>query len=313
MITCPNSRLRALLAAAAVSVSLLGGCASTGNPRDPFEPFNRAVYQFNEGFDKVIAKPAAEFYQAVVPGVIRTGVGNFFSNLNDVIVALNNLLQGKVPDAVNDVGRVLVNTTLGVFGIMDPATALGVEKHNEDFGQTLGYWGLGPGPYIVLPFLGPSNVRDTVGWVGDVYAWPGTYLEPNRDRNVLIGLRFIAARADLLQASQLLETAALDPYDFLRDAYLQRRRNLVHDGNPPEEIEPPDAPAPKPSSGASPASGLDVTDSAPAPAEAGGGNWQSTLEENKPPRAALAPAGTAAMAPSKPKRVVRVWLPADRD
>ena len=310
MIASPLARLRALLLAAAVSVSLLGGCATTGNPRDPFEPVNRAVYQFNEGFDKLLAKPAAEFYRAVVPDVIRTGVGNFFSNLNDVIVALNNLLQGKVPEAVNDVGRILVNTTLGVFGVMDPATALGVEKHNEDFGQTLGYWGLGSGPYIVLPFLGPSSARDTVGWVGDVYSWPPTYLESSRARNVLIGARFIAARADLLEAGKLLETAALDPYEFLRDAYLQRRNNLVHDGNPPEEIEPSDPP--KPSSGAAPASGSGVAGTAPAPVEAGG-NWQSTLEENEPARAAPAPDQAATSVSAKPKRIVRVWLPSGRD
>jgi phospholipid-binding lipoprotein MlaA len=312
LIACSLWRLRALLLAAAVSMSLLGGCATNGNPRDPFEPVNRAVYQFNDAFDKVIAKPVAEFYTEVVPQVIRTGVGNFFSNLNDVIVALNDLLQGKIPDAINDMGRVLVNTTLGVFGVMDPATALGVEKRNEDFGQTLGYWGLGSGPYIVLPFLGPSSARDTVGWVGDVYAWPGTYVESNRGRNALIAARFISARADLLQATQLLETAALDPYEFLRDAYLQRRNNLVHDGNPPEEVEPPDAPAPKPTSGASPAIGPGVAESEPAPVEAGG-NWQSTLEENEPTRATPAPDQAATAVSAKPKRIVRVWLPSGRD
>jgi phospholipid-binding lipoprotein MlaA len=313
LIACPLWHLRALLVAAAISVSLLGGCATNGNPRDPFEPVNRAVYQFNDGFDKLIAKPAAEFYEAVVPGVIRTGVGNFFSNLNDVIVALNNLLQGKVPEAINDAGRVLVNTTLGVFGVMDPATALGVEKHNEDFGQTLGYWGLGSGPYIVLPFLGPSSARDTVGWVGDVYAWPGTYLEPSRDRNILIGARFIAARADLLRASSLLETAALDPYEFLRDAYLQRRNNLVHDGNPPEDVEPADAPAPKPSGGKASPSGSTATQAAPAPAE-NGSNWRSSFDGVEKPRPEAAkPAIVPAVAPATPRRIVRLWLPASRD
>jgi len=313
LIACSLWHLRAFILAAAVSVSLLGGCATTGNPRDPFEPVNRAVYQFNDAFDKVIAKPVAEFYTEVVPQVIRTGVGNFFSNLNDVIVALNNLLQGKVPDAINDMGRVLVNTTLGVFGVMDPATSLGVEKHNEDFGQTLGYWGLGSGPYIVLPFLGPSSARDTVGWVGDVYAWPGTYVESNRARNALIATRFIAARADLLQASQLLETAALDPYEFLRDAYLQRRQNLVYDGNPPEEIEPPETPAPKPSGGKASPAEIKAVESGSEPA-GNGDNSRSSLETLEVPRLETSmPADTPATAPAKPKRIVRLWLPAARD
>jgi len=236
----PLSRLRVLIVCAAVSLLFVGGCASTGNPRDPLEPMNRVVYKFNDGVDNIFVKPAAGMYRDLVPSVIRTGISNFFSNINDVIVALNNLLQGKVPDAINDVGRILVNTTLGVFGVMDVATELGVEKHNEDFGQTLGYWGLGDGPYIVLPFLGPSSVRDTAGWVGDIYTWPVSYVDPDRDRNILIGLRYVSVRSELLEASQILETAALDPYEFVRDAYLQRRRNQVYDGNPPEEADPED-------------------------------------------------------------------------
>jgi len=234
----PVSRLRTLVVCAAASLLLVGGCASTGNPRDPLEPMNRVVYKFNDGVDNIFVKPAAGMYRDLVPSVIRTGISNFFSNINDVIVALNNLLQGKIPEAINDVGRILVNTTLGVFGVMDPATKLGVEKHNEDFGQTLGRWGLGDGPYLVLPFIGPSSARDTVGWVGDIYTWPITYLDPNRDRNVLIVLRYVGVRSELLEASQILETAALDPYEFVRDAYLQRRRNLVYDGNPPEDADP---------------------------------------------------------------------------
>ncbi len=236
--TTSRSRWRTLIAGGAVSLILLGGCASTGNPSDPFEPVNRAIYKFNDGVDGLLIKPAAEFYRFAVPSFVRTGVGNFFSNINDVIVALNNLLQGKIPEAMNDLGRILVNTTLGVFGVLDPATELGVEKHNEDFGQTLGFWGLGDGPYIVLPFLGPSSLRDTVGWFGDAYSWPISYLKPNRDRNALIAFRFVSVRSELLEASQILETAALDPYEFVRDGYLQRRRNQVYDGNPPEEADP---------------------------------------------------------------------------
>lgn len=314
------SRWRALIACGAVLLLLLGGCATNGNPRDPLEPVNRAVYKFNDGFDHLLAKPAAEFYRAVVPDFMRTGVRNFFSNINDVIVALNNLLQGKIPEAVNDVGRILVNTTLGVLGVMDPATELGVEKHNEDFGQTLGYWGLGDGPYIVLPFLGPSNLRDTVGWVGDTYSWPVTYVNPNRDRNALIGLRLVHERSELLEASKILETAALDPYEFLRDAYLQRRRNLVHDGKPPDEngedskAKPvPRAPVTRyspPSAEADPGSVL-VSAIAPPPTP-------TKLEAHERAAQAAAPAapppdaGTTAEAP-KPSRVVRVWLPFSRN
>ena len=238
-------RLRALALGAALALFLLGGCASTADPRDPFEPVNRAIYKFNDGFDALLARPAAEFYRAVVPQVFRTGVSNFFSNIGDVINALNNLLQGKVPEAIVDVGRIMVNTTLGVFGVRDVATELDIPKSNEDFGQTLGRWGFGDGPYIVLPLLGPSSVRDTFGWVGDLYTTPLTYIDPNHVRNSVIAFRFVTIRADLLEASDILATASLDPYEFIRDAYLQRRRNLVYDGKPPEDKEFDITPEPK--------------------------------------------------------------------
>jgi phospholipid-binding lipoprotein MlaA len=243
----PFSRLRAVSLCAAVSLALLGGCASTGDPRDPLEPLNRGVYKFNDGVDHLIVKPAAEFYSVVVPQFVRRGVSNFFSNLDDVIVALNNLLQGKLVQAGSDVARFAVNTTVGVLGLFDVASHVGLEKHNEDFGQTLGYWGIRDGPYLVLPLLGPSSARDAVGWVGDIYAWPGTYVEPTRDRNIVAGLRFFDARYQLLGASRILETAAIDPYTFVRDAYLQRRRSLVYDGKPPpdeDDVEPESKPKP---------------------------------------------------------------------
>jgi phospholipid-binding lipoprotein MlaA len=243
----PFSRLRALAAGAAISMTLLAGCATNGDPRDPLEPLNRGIYTFNDGVDNLLIKPAASFYSQIVPEFMRTGVSNFFSNINDVIVALNSLLQGKVRQAGSDVARLAVNTTVGVLGLFDFATGMGLEKHEEDFGQTLGYWGLGDGPYIVLPILGPSNLRDTVGWVGDFYTWPVTYIEDDSTRNILIAMRVVSARADLLSASKILETAALDPYAFVRDAYLQRRRNLVYDGKPPLDEEDPDPEAkPKP-------------------------------------------------------------------
>jgi len=242
----PLSHLRAVVLCGTLSLSLLGGCASTGNPRDPLEPINRVVYKFNDGVDTVLFRPAAEFYRFIVPEFARTGVSNFFSNLNDVIVLVNNLLQGKVTRAGSDLCRLIVNTTIGVLGLFDVATLMELEKHNEDFGQTLGYWGIGDGPYLVLPLLGPSSARDTVGWVGDFYAWPVTYVDDDRTRYILIGVRFISLRADLLEATRILETAALDPYEFVRDAYLQRRRNLVYDGKPPPDEDDIEDTKPKP-------------------------------------------------------------------
>src|SRR3990172_10107006 len=197
------ARWRFSVAGIVMCMTLLGGCASTGNPRDPFEPLNRGIYHFNDGVDTAVFRPVAEVYRGVLPQFMRTGVSNFFSNINDVIVALNNLLQAKFLNTVSDVGRIVVNTTVGLLGVLDVATEIGLEKHNEDFGQTLGYWGIGDGPYLVLPLLGPSSARDAVGWFGDYYAWPITYLEPDRHRNILIGVRFVVVRADLLEATRI--------------------------------------------------------------------------------------------------------------
>ncbi len=227
-------RIKALVVLVLLSLTFLGGCAST-NPRDPMESMNRAIYSFNDGLDQAIIKPVAEGYRAVLPSFARTGISNFFSNINDVLIALNNLLQGKIVNAISDVGRVVVNTTIGILGFMDPATNFGLEKHNEDMGQTLGYWGIGDGPYIMLPILGPSNLRDAVGKIGDYKLDPLTYVESMRARNILWATRAISQRADLLDTSKILDAAALDPYEFLRDAYLQRRRNLVYDGSPPPD------------------------------------------------------------------------------
>ncbi|HTE14810.1 MAG TPA: MlaA family lipoprotein [Burkholderiales bacterium] len=217
-----------------LSLSFLGGCATT-NPRDPLEPMNRAVYTFNDGVDTVLFRPLAEGYKALLPSFVRVGISNFFANINDILISLNNLLQGKVVNAISDLGRVAVNSTMGVGGFFDVATHFGMEKHDEDFGQTLGYWGIGDGPYLVLPIFGPSNLRDTIGRVVDAKGDPIGYLHSIRLRNSLWGLRQVNQRAELLDTSRILETAALDPYEFLRDAYLQRRRSLVHDGAPPRE------------------------------------------------------------------------------
>jgi len=240
----PAARFRTALLLGLLSLTLFAGCASTNNPRDPLEPLNRAVYQFNDGLDKIIMKPVATVYREVLPDFVRTGVTNFFNNLYDILTALNNLLQGKIADAASDVGRIAVNTTIGLAGLIDVATEVGLEKHKEDFGQTLGRWGIGDGPYLQIPFLGPSSIRDAVGTFVDVKVDPIGWIWRNHmaTRNSLWGLYFVNLRASLLDSTKILEEAALDPYEFQRDAYLQRRRNLVYDGNPPQQKEEDEMP-----------------------------------------------------------------------
>ena len=220
----------------------LAGCASTGNgdPRDPLEPWNRGVYRFNEKVDEAIARPVATAYRKVLPDEIRNRVRNFFGNLADPFIGLNNFLQGKFEDGVGDWARFAFNSTIGLLGIHDVASDMGYEKHNEDFGQTFGRWGVGPGPYLVLPILGSSTLRDGVGTGIDLYTDPLTEVRPYHLEYSLIGLRLTQTRADLLDASRILEEAALDKYTFQRDAYLQRRRSLIYDGRPPRQEEPKD-------------------------------------------------------------------------
>ena len=225
------------VAVALVAASLLSGCASSGNPKDPIEGFNRAMFAFNEGLDSAIVKPVATGYEAVLPSPIRTGVTNFFSNIEDLFVGVNNLLQGKVPEAFSDLGRVMINTTVGLLGVIDFASDAGLEKHDEDFGQTFGRWGVGNGAYVVIPVFGPRTVRDTVGLVLDVAVDPVANHNPERTRDLALVLRLVNDRANLLPADKVIEEAALDKYSYMRDAYLQRRRNLIHDGNPPREVE----------------------------------------------------------------------------
>ena len=222
------------------SVIMMTGCATTQqNERvakiDPFEPMNRAVFSFNEAADDYVIKPIAEAYKFVLPEFVRTGVTNFFSNINDVLIAANNLLQAKPVEAASDIGRFLVNSTIGVLGLFDVATDMGLDKNREDFGQTLGVWGFSDGPYVVLPFFGASNVRDTVGLAVDIETdFMINTNKLNSDEKIAVNaLRVINRRAELLDAGQLLEDAAFDKYSFLRDGYLQRRRNQVYDGNPP--------------------------------------------------------------------------------
>jgi phospholipid-binding lipoprotein MlaA len=232
-----NQFLKSLLV---FGILFLSACASIQQTErvakvDPFERMNRAVFSFNETADAYVIKPVAEAYKFVLPEIVRTGVTNFFSNINDVLIAANNLLQGKPVEAASDIGRFLVNSTVGILGFFDVATDIGLDKNREDFGQTLAVWGVGDGPYIVLPLFGPSNVRDTVGLVVDIETdFMINTNKLNSDEKIAVnGLRIINRRADLLDAGQLLEDAAFDKYSFLREGYLQRRRNQVYDGEPP--------------------------------------------------------------------------------
>jgi phospholipid-binding lipoprotein MlaA len=217
---------------------LLSGCAShpdrVPDPRDPLEPFNRAVFRFNSDFDKAFLQPAARAYKKVTPEPVDRGVTNFFDNIDDVTSFVNNILQFKMSRAGSDLGRVFMNSTVGILGFFDVATNAGLPSYKEDFGQTLGYWGLEPGAFLMLPILGPSTMRDTVGLAGDIVVDPFFSLQKDEIYWGFIGLRIVDRRADLLRVGEILEEAALDPYVFLRDAYLQRRQNLVYDGNPPE-------------------------------------------------------------------------------
>ncbi len=225
----------------AVPVALLAsfvcGVAAAQDERDPIEGFNRAIFAFNEGLDSVLIRPVAKGYEAIFPAPVRAGVSNFYGNIADPFIAVNNLLQGKPAEAVGDVARFIFNTSFGIFGIFDVATEMGLEKHEEDFGQTFGRWGAGPGPYLMLPVFGPRDVRDAGGLVLDVYADPVGNVDHVPTRNSLTAVRLVNDRAILLPADQIIEAAALDKYAYIRDAYLQRRRSLVFDGRPPREPE----------------------------------------------------------------------------
>ncbi len=225
--------------------SALVGCASIPagvqpSPQDPWESFNRSVFEFNEGLDAYVLKPVVAGYRFVLPEFVREGIYNFFSNYSDIYTALYNLLQGKPAYAFNDFMRVVVNTTMGLGGLLDLATPAGLEKHKEDWGQTLGVWGVPAGPYVVLPFFGPSNVRDTFGTAADLESDYLFRLLPDVAlRNSLTGLRVVNARNTYYEAGDLLDGAAIDKYSFMRDAYIQRREYQINEGRDDEEPTPP--------------------------------------------------------------------------
>lgn len=210
---------------------VLAGCA-TNHPKDPLEDFNRVMFNFNDAVDQAALKPAAQAYSEL-PMFVQIGVGNFFGNLGDAWTAINNLLQGKMAEGLSDVMRFTVNTTFGLGGVLDIGTEAGLTKHNEDFGQTLGKWGVKSGPYVVLPLLGSSTLRDVIAMPLDIEADPWHHVRPVHIRNPGSVLRAVDLRATVLDASNLIEEAALDRYEFVRDAYLQRRQNKVYDGDPP--------------------------------------------------------------------------------
>jgi phospholipid-binding lipoprotein MlaA len=217
---------------------LLSACAVGRDPHDPLENWNRGVFKFNDTVDRAFVKPVAEGYVKVVPQVARTGVSNFFSNLWDIPNAFNNFLQLKIADAVNDAARFMFNSTFGIFGLIDIASELRMPKHHEDFGQTLGYWGMGSGPYLVLPLLGPSTLRDAPAIVVDSLVEPVRQIDHIPTRNSLLAGRFFDARVNLLGASGFADQAAVDRYSFIRDIYLERRKQLIFGGKPARTVDP---------------------------------------------------------------------------
>jgi len=224
-----------------VTSLLLAGCATgpNANPKDPLEPMNRSISRFNDVLDDNVLKPVATGYKDNVPDLVQTGVRNVFNNLSDIWSTVNNGLQLKGRDTAESLARVVVNTTVGIYGLFDVASHLDLDRHPEDFGQTLGYWGMPSGPYVVLPLFGPSTVRDGVSSVGvDMPHDVVKQIDHIPTRNTTTAVRLVNKRASLLGASNMLEEASIDKYAFTRDAYLQYRRSQIYDGNPPDEEDP---------------------------------------------------------------------------
>ncbi|RZS53050.1 VacJ family lipoprotein [Sphaerotilus mobilis] len=220
--------------------ALLTACATPQRP-DPLEPWNRGVHAFNDAVDGAVIKPVATVWRDVLPQPVRRGVSNFFGNFGDLWSATNLALQGRFVDSLSDLGRFGTNTVFGVLGFFDVASELGLDKHGEDFGQTLGVWGVPPGAYIVWPLLGPSTLRDSFDIPSSIAFSPSSFVTPESAAYAMTSVRFVNLRAELLQATSLLDTIALDKYTFTRDAYLQRRRSLVYNGKLPEDDADADA------------------------------------------------------------------------
>jgi phospholipid-binding lipoprotein MlaA len=224
--------------ALAVATALLAGCATTQSKVDPFEPFNRTMFQVHEVVDGNVVKPVAEAYVKYTPELIRSGISNFFSNIEDLFVGINNVLEGNGNRAGDDFGRVLLNSSFGLGGLFDLASMMGIERHNQDFGITFGKWGIPQGPYLFVPLVGPTTVRDGTGLVIRAYLGPTTYIFTNVPvRNVIWGVGAIDLRASVLKTESMVDQAALDRYRFIRNAYLRARQYQVYDGKPPPEDE----------------------------------------------------------------------------
>ncbi|HEX2545524.1 MAG TPA: VacJ family lipoprotein [Ramlibacter sp.] len=233
-----SARLAGALGAT-LTVVALGGCAvANPSPRDPWEGFNRGAYEFNEGVDRVVLRPVATLYRDKVPPLVRTGVSNFFGNLGDAWSAVNSLLQFRLQDFEENLARFHINTMFGVFGIFDVASNLNIERHREDFGQTLGRWGVPAGPYLVIPLLGSSTLRDAVALPVDYRYDLVRQIDPAGTRHAVQAVRIVDRRSNLLRVGNVLEEAALDKYSFTRDAYLQRRRAEVYDRGDDKEVPP---------------------------------------------------------------------------
>jgi len=230
----------------ALAAVLLGACAAAPNKDDPFEPWNRAMYEVHQAVDGAVIKPIAQAYVAVVPELIRTGVSNFFGNIDDLFTGINNVLEGNGNQAGDDFGRVLLNTTMGMGGIFDLASMMGIPKDKKDFGITFGKWGIPQGPYFFVPLFGPTTVRDGTGTLVRYFVGPVGYIDNIPVRNTLYGLGYVDLRAQALSAESVLDTAALDKYRFLRNAYLKNRLFQVYDGKPPPEEDDDSPPPPIP-------------------------------------------------------------------
>ncbi|WP_175952772.1 VacJ family lipoprotein [Burkholderia sp. BCC0405] len=303
-----------IIAATVAAGAVLSGCATgpNRNPNDPLEPMNRAMYKFNDTVDTNIAQPIAKGYQKVTPTPVRTAISNFFSNLGDLGNIANNLLQLRITDATEDLMRVAMNSVFGVAGLIDIATPAGLPKHHQDFGLTMARWGVPSGPYLVLPVFGPSTIRDGVGRAVDVRFNLLNYIEPAA-RNPMYIAQFISARSDLLGATDLLKQAALDPYSFVRDAYLQQRKSLTYrsqssSGTLPNYSEPGEsgsAPASAPAAPGLPnyedpgeSGGASGTTPNNAPAAPGLPQYDDPGADNAMP--ASAPAAASAAVPAAP-------------
>ena len=287
----------------AVAAALLAGCTTVQTPTkgDPFEGLNRTMFTVNDKLDQYALKPVAKGYVFITPQPVRDSVTNFFSNIGDVYIAANNLLQLKITDGVEDIMRIVINTVFGVGGLFDVATLAKLPKHENDLGLTLGHYGVPAGPYLVLPLFGPSTVRDAVGSIGNYYVNPLSYIDPPGLSWALYGLNVINTRANLLSASDVLEGAALDKYSFVRNAYLQRRQYLLSDGKQSQALPNygDEAPLPKyedvegsaPASGTAAATPPQAASAAAAPAAASGSSETPPLDLNGGPETTQIPAG----------------------